>query len=191
MGGVSQLLTGKGEVGAHTGNAAIVAGGVDDLGIAVGEFQDGVYDLPDAGFDAAADIDDHAVDSGGCGGGDHGAYHIVEVDEIALLVAVTVNDERAAAYGLAQETGDDGWVRWRQVLAGAEGIENAQSDGFDAPKAADRAHVIFRGELGDGVWGGGLGRSVLFDGLLGLVAIDGSGGDEYDATDADIAHSFH
>ena len=127
--------------------------------------------VADARLHAAADIDHQPVNGGGRCGGYHRVDDVVDVDEVARLGPLAMDDERSAAGRLAQEVRHDRRVGGGERLTRPIGVEHAQDDGLDVPQGADGADVVLGGELGDGVGGTGIRRGLLAERLVRLIAI--------------------
>ena len=115
-------------------------------------------------------------------GQDQGAHHIVDVDEVAGLMAVAEDDDRTAVEGVVHEPGDDRGVGMGHGLPGTVGVEDAQRDGFEAVESGNAEQVVLRRDLGNRVGHAGLQRCILGYGLPGLGTVDGgAAGEDYTA----------
>ena len=104
----------------------------------------------------------------------HRLDHVVNVNVVARLFAVAMDDQRPFAQRLLDKLGDDRRVGRRNGLAGAIGVENAQGDRLDAPQLADGADVILGGQLAHRVGRGRVRRHVLRHRLARLLTVNGA-----------------
>lgn len=140
------------------------------------------------GIGSAADIDDACVD-GGARGGDGGGDGIVDVREVAALVAVSVQPQWLPGHG-----GVEGAVGEHVgALAGAVDREVPQCD--DAGGAIGSGGVseaeLFLGELGDRVRGSRAGVITFDAGAAVGRAVDAGGGGHDEPGDVHTGGGVH
>lgn len=86
---------------------------------------------------------------GGCGFFDCeqiGANDVCDVDEIAGLFAIAIDDGGTVGHDGFDEFGDDRGVGGRGRLAGSVDIELAQGDGFESVRLVEHTAEVFGGE---------------------------------------------
>jgi hypothetical protein len=142
-------------------------GFVEGEGEAVGDGEDG------GGF-SGADVDDLAGGVGGLEGESAGEGDVFDVDEVALLEAVFVDEWWGVVEESGGEDGEDAGVGVGKGLAGAVDVEEAEGDGGDGVGAAGDEAEAFLVEFGEGVDGGeggwfGFGGGEGGEGLAGVI----------------------
>src|SRR5438105_9829016 len=80
-----------------------------------------------------------------------GGYHVVNVSEIAALLAITEDDRSLAAKHGGDELRNDSGVLRARVLSRAEDIEVAKRDRFYTVATKERLKVELAGELGHSI----------------------------------------
>ena len=145
----------------------------------------------DAGFAAAAQVDDTAVHVGGGGGRHQRLHHVVHVDEITGLPAAAKDDQRSTPQRLVHKARHHRRMGGGQILARPVSVKGAQDHRLDAPQSTDGADIVLGGQLAHGVGGLRIGRLIFPHRLLGLLPIDRAGGCKDHATHPGVPHRLH
>src|SRR5262249_14518128 len=72
---------------------------------------------------------------------------VADIDEVARLLAIAVDDWCTALQRGCDEGGDDGRIGAMRILGGAEDVEVAQGDGLDAIECVPDRDIGLRREL--------------------------------------------
>lgn len=123
-----------------------------------------------------------------CGSGEEiGLDNVVNVTEVATGFAVAKNMDWLVLKQRCNPARNDGGVRACGVLARAEDIEIAETDGVQSERAGEDASVGFIHCFGCGVGGKGLADMVFDFWQSWMVAIDGTAGGVNKAPDFGVA----
>ena len=177
------------QIGHEPVDAAGIFVVVEEVGFLAHHLADDLCQLVDRGLLPAADVDGLTVDVGG-GSGGQGFHHIVDVDKIAALATVTVDDDGGVLIHLAHHVGDDRGMGGRQRLSWAVGVKDAQGDRLEADQLPHGEKIVLCRHFAHRIGDSRLDRHLFADRLRRLPPVDSGAASEDNAADAHIAAGF-
>ena len=144
--------------------------------VEVGDATACVVERRDRQLGPRADVEDAAV---AAGGGQHGAHHVADVDEVAGLRAVAEDRARGARRHLLEEDRDHPALETGRLVRPVD-VGEAERNVRRAVEAVPGREVLLRGELGRAVRRQGPSRRVLVGGRVALAVDRAAGGAEHD-----------
>lgn len=189
LGVVAKLFGGSADVGQGMLDVAFSGWAVDWLGGETELAGDGGVDLIERVALSGADVEDAACgDFAGCDAGEEiGADGVVYEVEVATGEPVAEDGGCLASHHLVGELGDDAGIGRVGGLTGAEDVEVAEADAFEAVGTIEGLDVVLAGEFLDGVRRKRAWKHVFLLGLGGLVSVSRGGCGVDDAFDAGVA----
>src|SRR5207245_2685714 len=160
------------DVGERVAHVARARRGVGARQAAVEEVADRVGDGDERVARAAGDVEDLARHPRRRHREQVSLHHVVDVGEVARLLAVAVHLERLARERLGEEARDHGRVLRLRVLPRPEDVEVAQAHRLEPVEAREGLAVVLRRQLGDRVGRDRPGGEGLDLGERRVVAVD-------------------